>query len=79
MFNTGTVVGVSSNIFGAGFPKNFIPSFSWGGAQGFTEYRLDKAAETAALVMERRHKAFDSIESQLLSDVYELTHQYRQG
>lgn len=79
MFNTGTVVGVSSNIFGAGFPKNFIPSFSWGGPQGFTEYRLDKASETAALVMERRHKAFDSIESQLLSDVYELTHQYRQG
>lgn len=79
MFNTGTVVGVSANIYGAGFPKNFIPSFSWGGPQGITEYRLDKASETAALVMERRHKVFDEIESRLLEDVYELTRQYRQG
>ena len=79
MFNTGTVVGVSANIFGAGFPKNFIPSFSWGGPQGITDYHLDKASETAARVMERRHKAFDSIESQILADVYDLTRQYRQG
>jgi UDP-N-acetylglucosamine diphosphorylase/glucosamine-1-phosphate N-acetyltransferase len=55
MFNTGTVVGVSCNIFGAGFPRNFVPSFSWGGANGFMIYSLDKALETAKLVMERRH------------------------
>ncbi|MCG3167104.1 MAG: hypothetical protein POELPBGB_02888 [Bacteroidia bacterium] len=55
MFNTGTVVGVSCNIFGAGFPRNFVPSFSWGGANGFMNYSLDKALETAKLVMERRH------------------------
>jgi len=55
MFNTGTVVGVSCNIFGAGFPRNFIPSFSWGGAGGMMNYSLDKALETANLVMERRH------------------------
>jgi UDP-N-acetylglucosamine diphosphorylase/glucosamine-1-phosphate N-acetyltransferase len=79
MFNTGTVVGVSANIFGAGFPKNHIPSFSWGGAQGITEYNFEKAAETATLVMERRHKIFDQIESQILAEVFELTRPFRQS
>src|SRR5690606_30450383 len=55
MFNTGTVVGVSSNIFGSGFPRNFIPSFSWGGSAGFTTYTIPKAFETAEIVMSRRH------------------------
>jgi UDP-N-acetylglucosamine diphosphorylase/glucosamine-1-phosphate N-acetyltransferase len=54
MFNTGTVVGVSANIFGPGFPPNFVPSFSWGGLNGFTAYRMDKVVETANLVMQRR-------------------------
>lgn len=54
MFNTGTVVGVSSNIFGSGFPRNFIPSFAWGGASGFTEYKIDKATATMDRVMSRR-------------------------
>lgn len=79
MFNTGTVVGVSANIFGAGFPKNHIPSFSWGGPEGITEYNFDKAAETASHVMERRHKAFDQTESQILAEVFELTRPYRQS
>ena len=43
MFNTGTVVGVSANIYGANFPRNFVPSFSWGGALGFKTYTLSKA------------------------------------
>ena len=55
MFNTGTVVGVSCNIFGSGFLRNFVPSFSWGGANGFMGYSMDKALETAKLVLERRH------------------------
>ncbi|HEU0135855.1 MAG TPA: GlmU family protein, partial [Flavobacterium sp.] len=55
MFNTGTVVGVSTNIFGSGFPRNFIPSFSWGGAAGFSTYINKKAFETARLVMSRRN------------------------
>ena len=54
MFNTGTVVGVSANIYGAGFPPNFIPSFSWGGSEGFVSYRKEKAFETAERVFERR-------------------------
>jgi UDP-N-acetylglucosamine diphosphorylase/glucosamine-1-phosphate N-acetyltransferase len=77
MFNTGTVVGVSSNVFGSGFPRNFIPSFSWGGAAGFTEYKLDKALETASRVMERRSIEMSEVEVAILSSVFDLTKQYR--
>lgn len=73
MFNTGTVVGVSANIFGSGFPRNFIPSFAWGGAQGFAEYRLKDAAEVATRVMERRKLVFDSTEHDILSHIFEET------
>lgn len=66
MFNTGTVVGVSANIFGSGFPRNYIPSFSWGGASGFTEYNIDKALRTASLVMERRDLKLDEVEREIL-------------
>lgn len=74
MFNTGTVVGFSSNIFGSGFPRNFIPSFSWGGAQGFTTYKVAKAIEVAKLVMSRRNVAFDEAEKAIFENVYELDH-----
>lgn len=77
MFNTGTVVGVSANIFGSGFPRNFIPSFSWGGAQGMTDYKLEKALETASRVMARRKKELDNIETDILTHVYELTKEFR--
>lgn len=77
MFNTGTVVGVSSNIFGSGFPRNFIPSFSWGGAAGFSTYITKKAFETAKLVMKRRDVEFDEIESKILEYVFEITSKFR--
>ena len=54
MFTTGTVVGVNSNIFGAGFPKTFVPSFVWGGIDQMETYQLEKSFETAAKVMGRR-------------------------
>jgi UDP-N-acetylglucosamine diphosphorylase/glucosamine-1-phosphate N-acetyltransferase len=73
MFNTGTVVGVSANIYGAGFPPNVIPSFSWGGAGSLTEYRFEQAAETAARMMERRHIVFDEAEEAILKDVFRQT------
>lgn len=56
MFNTGTVVGVSCNIFGAGFPEKYLPSFTWGGIQEQTVYRLDKAIDTANRMMARRER-----------------------
>lgn len=77
MFNTGTVVGVSANIFGSGFPRNFVPSFSWGGASGFTTYITKKAFETAKIVMSRRHIDFDEQEAKILEHVFELTKKYR--
>lgn len=77
MFNTGTVVGVSANIFGAGFPRNFVPSFSWGGASGFTTYITKKAFETAKIVMSRRHVEFDEKEARILEHVFEETKKWR--
>ncbi|MBT6650643.1 MAG: glucose-1-phosphate thymidylyltransferase [Flavobacteriales bacterium] len=77
MFNTGTVIGVSANIFGSGFPRNFIPSFSWGGASGFQVYKLPKVFEVASKVFERRKLDFDENEQNILSEVYDMTKRYR--
>jgi len=77
MFNTGTVAGVSANIFGAGFPRNFIPDFAWGGVHGFEVYSLNKMFETAEKVYARRDLPFDDIEKELLTSVFELTQEFR--
>lgn len=77
MFNTGTVVGVSTNIFGSGFPRNFVPSFSWGGASGFTTYITKKAFETAKIVMSRRHVEFTEQDAKILEYVFEETKKFR--
>lgn len=77
MFNTGTVVGVSANIFGAGFPRNFIPSFSWGGPQGQNTYKTNKAFEVAQKVMSRRAVDFNEMDREILTKVFELSEQYR--
>jgi UDP-N-acetylglucosamine diphosphorylase/glucosamine-1-phosphate N-acetyltransferase len=73
MFNTGTVVGVSSNVFGAGYPRNFIPSFQWGGAAGFVTYKYEAAIETAERVMARRNIKLDEIEKEILKNIFEQT------
>jgi len=77
MFNTGTVVGVNANIFGEGFPRNFVPSFSWGGAHGFTVYTINKAYEVAEKVMERRGMKLDLVEKNILKEVFDRTTRYR--
>jgi UDP-N-acetylglucosamine diphosphorylase/glucosamine-1-phosphate N-acetyltransferase len=77
MFNTGTVVGVSANIYGSNFPRNFIPSFSWGGAAGFSTYQINKAKETANLVMKRKNEVFDEVEERILEHVFKITEKYR--
>lgn len=77
MFNTGTVVGVSANVFGAGYPRNFIPDFAWGGAQGFETYGLNKVYDTAEKVFERRELSFDETERHILAKIFELTQSYR--
>lgn len=77
MFNTGTVVGVSANIFGSGFPRNFVPSFSWGGNSGFTTYLTRKAFEVAKVVMSRRNIEFTEQDAQILEHVFEETKKFR--
>lgn len=78
MFNTGTVVGVCANIFGAGFPPNHIPSFSWGGADGFTTYQLDKAYEVAERVMARRSLELTEADKAILKHIFETTEPNRE-
>jgi UDP-N-acetylglucosamine diphosphorylase/glucosamine-1-phosphate N-acetyltransferase len=78
MFNTGTVVGVSANIFGAGFPRHFIPDFSWGGPQGYETYSIKRMFETAEKVFARRdHRNFDENEKEILTKIFELTREFR--
>ncbi len=77
MLNTGTVIGVNSNIYVPGFPRNFVPSFSWGGASGFTTYMPKKAFEAAEVMMARRGVAFDEKEARILEHVFELTKKWR--
>ena len=79
MFNTGTVVGVSTNIFGSGFPRNFVPSFSWGGSAGFKTYNTNKAFEVATKVMERRAIEFTKLDQDILEEVFEQTQKYRRS
>lgn len=73
MFNTGTVVGVASNIFGDGFPRTYIPSYSWGGASGFTTHQLKKAIETAEIVMKRRNQDMSEEDKKILEYIFHNT------
>lgn len=73
MFNTGTVVGVSANVFGEGYLRNFVPSFSWGGKSGMSKFKLEKAFQVATAVFKRRDKVFDDVEKDILTHLYKMT------
>ncbi len=77
MFNTGTVIGVNTNIYVPGFPRNFIPSFSWGGASGFTAYLPERAFEAAKVMMARRNVEFTEADADMLKHIFEITKKYR--
>ena len=77
MFNTGTVVGVGAVVLGEGYPKNFIPSFSWGGSAGFTTFNRDKFDETATAVYDRRGEKWTEVEKEIMTRIFELTKSYR--
>ncbi|MBQ9470994.1 MAG: glucose-1-phosphate thymidylyltransferase, partial [Bacteroidales bacterium] len=72
MFNTGTVVGVAANIFGSGFPRNFIPSFAWGGAAGLEVHALSMALGTAAQAMARRGLELSANDREILGHIFSL-------
>lgn len=73
MLNAGTIIGIASNVFGVGIPPKYIPSFSWGGAEGLNEHDLEKALHTARIVMSRRGIEMSSADELLLRKVHELT------
>lgn len=77
MFNTGTVVGVSANIFGSGFPEKFVPSFTWGGSEGMVTYSFDRAMETANRMMGRRNKQLSEAEIAMYRHVFNITTEQR--
>jgi hypothetical protein len=77
MFNTGTVVGVSANIFGAGFPRNFIPSFTWGGSGGFETYPFNKACDTVNRVISRKNIQLSEEDKQILKYIFDFSARYR--
>ena len=77
MFNTGTVVGVSANIYGSNFPRNFIPSYSWGGAAGLKTYALAKAFETMNLVMARKNEEFTPEDQKIMQHIFEVSAKFR--
>ena len=79
MFNTGTVVGVNANVFGAGFQRNFIPSFSWGGTHGLIDYDLKKALKTAEAVYARRQKDFDNLERKIFVEIFNQPYKNRRA
>ena len=73
MFNTATTVGFSCNIFGAGFPEKYIPSFSWGGSDSMISYDVEKSIETAKKVLKRRNKEMNISEEILFRKIFDLT------
>jgi UDP-N-acetylglucosamine diphosphorylase/glucosamine-1-phosphate N-acetyltransferase len=77
MLNTGTVVGVNANIYGDGFPRNFVPSFAWGGASGFITYQIDKAIDTATKAMKSKGVEISEGDKIMLKDVFETSREYR--
>ncbi len=77
MFNTGTVVGVNANVFGGGFPPKHIPSFSWGGADGFSTFDLDRSFDVSERVMSRRNLPFTDSDRDMMRQIFQLSSRFR--
>lgn len=77
MFNTGTVLGINASVFGSGFHKNFVPSFTWGSPSNYTTYEFKKAMGVAQRVLERRHIRLSKEDYDILNHVYDLTLEFR--
>ncbi len=78
MFNTGTVIGVGSNVFGSGYQRNYIPSFIWGGTKGLRrDYDVEKVIKTAEIVEARRNVKMSEADKNILRYIYKITHSDR--
>ena len=79
MFNSGTVVGIFCNLFGSGYPRNFIPSFTWGGANSFKEHKFIEAVETAKKVVQRRSRRLRKENIDNFRIIFNNTKKYRKN
>ena len=79
MFNSGTVVGINVNVFGSGYQRNFIPSFTWGGTSGFRTFDIKKAVQVAKIVFARRGLDFDETEINILNALFNMTLENRES
>ncbi len=77
MFNTATVVGVGVNVHGSGFPRNFVASFSEGGAAGFTDLPMEKFLDIASRMMARRHRALTDVDVRLFEEIRNQAENYK--
>jgi UDP-N-acetylglucosamine diphosphorylase/glucosamine-1-phosphate N-acetyltransferase len=73
LFNTGTVVGFNCNVFSSELPAKFVPSFSWGHGSSMTRYELEKAMQTASVVMERREIRFTPAHRAMFEKIFQLS------
>ena len=77
IFNTATMVGVGVNIHGSGFPRNFIASFSEGGATGFNDLPMEKFFDTAHRMMARRGRSLSEVDNRIFLAIRELAENYK--
>lgn len=70
--NTGTVIGVASNVFREGFPPNLIENFSWGGFKDDEKFKLDKAYEVAEKVMARRKVILNDDDKAIFKHIFDM-------
>lgn len=77
MLNTGTVIGVACNVYGGGFPRNFIPDFSMGSSHKMEKFPLKKVFEMAGAMMQRRKIEFSHSDEEILTSVFEITKEFR--
>lgn len=72
MLNTGTVCGVSSNIFQPGFPPKYIRSFTWLDGMRNPRFRLDKALEAMQMMMKRRKIELSPAYQKMMKHLFEI-------
>jgi hypothetical protein len=77
LINTGAVIGVCCHLFGSGLSPAWLPSFTWGGSGGFTEYRLREALRDATAWQQLKGKMLENAEKDILTHVFNHTLSYR--
>ena len=77
MFNTATVLGVGVNVYGSGFQRNFLASFSEGSRAGFTDVPMTKFFDIARRVMARRGQELTEVDCRIFEHINDMAHNYK--